>query len=70
MSNWKAVFRNKKRRPQDEGFACCGGCDAKVYGDGIHKVGPKNGICTCPSCVSKTVSHAYRENYREIFGHD
>jgi hypothetical protein len=60
MSSWKAVYRNKKRRKQDERWACTG-CEAIL--DQSHNETPQNGICTCPACTGKTVSEAYRENY-------
>ncbi len=67
MSNWKAVYRNKNRRPEDEKFACCG-C-GQIW-EGSHSKGPPNSLCQCPACVGKVSSDVYRENYRAIFGHD
>lgn len=67
MSEWKAVYRSKKRRKEDERFACTG-C-GQIW-DGSHSKGPPNKLCTCPACTGKTVSGAYLENYARIFGHD
>jgi rubrerythrin len=64
---WKAVFRGKARRPEQERWACTG-CGTVL--DQSHKETPKDGICKCPACTGKTVSGAYRENYSAIFGHD
>lgn len=69
MSDWKAIFRNKKRRKEDEGYACTS-CEAKYYEPGCHQTGPPNGICKCPACIGRTNSDKYRENYSAIFGHD
>lgn len=67
MSDWVAVYRSKKRTPESEAFACRK-CGAQY--DGSHSAGPPNGLCKCPACTGKTVSEAYKENYRRIFGHD
>ncbi|MFH1625366.1 MAG: hypothetical protein ABID54_09465 [Pseudomonadota bacterium] len=60
MTEWKAVYRNKKRRPQDEKFACtsCG-----AVWDGSHSEGPPNGICTCGKDHSKTVSNEFKAGF-------
>jgi Zn finger protein HypA/HybF involved in hydrogenase expression len=67
MTEWKAVFRSKKKCPEDERWACTG-CGAIL--DQNHKITPQDGTCQCPACTGKTVSGAYRENYRATFGHD
>jgi rubrerythrin len=67
MSKWLAVYRNKKRRPEDERFACT---DCGQIWDGSHSKGPPDGLCKCPACTGKTTSQAYRDNYRATFGHD
>lgn len=67
MSQWKAVYRNKKRRPEDEKFACTG---CGVQWDGSHSEGPPNDLCQCPTCVGKISRETYRKNYRRTFGHD
>ena len=64
MSNWKAVFKNKMRRPEDERWACTGGCNAII--DQSHKDTPRDYQCTCPKCVSKTVSDAYKAGFEQI----
>lgn len=67
MSSWKAVYRNRRRRPEDERWACTG-CSTVI--DQSHNDTPKNGTCQCPACVGKVSSEIYRENYRATFGHD
>ena len=54
MSEWKAVYRNKKRRKQDEGYACTG-CSTKYYEPGCHQTGPPNKLCQCAKCTGKTI---------------
>ena len=65
MSSWKAVYRSKLRRPEDERFACTQ-CE-KIW-DGSHSKGPPNGVCQCSACMGKTVSDGYREGWERIWG--
>lgn len=69
MSNWKAVYRHKRRAKEDEAFACTG-CSAQYEpedrSEGCHSGGPPNSLCTCPKCTMKILSDAYRENFGKI----
>jgi hypothetical protein len=67
MSKWLQVFRSKRRAREDERYACTG-CGSIV--DIPHTLSPPNGICRCPKCVSQTASHAFRDHYKETFGHE
>lgn len=63
MSQWKAVYRNKKRRKEDERFACTG-C-GQVW-DGDHSTGPPNHLCTCECQHGKLVSDEFRSAFDQI----
>jgi len=66
MSNWKAVYRRKRRAKEDEAFACvsCGvQYEPENRSEGCHSLGPSNGICVCGKTHMKVASNAYLENY-------
>ena len=65
MSEWKAVYRSRRRTPESEAFACTS-CGAQW--DGPHSAGPPNGVCRCSKCTGKTPSQAYKEGWERIWG--
>ncbi len=63
MGKWLAVYRNRKKRQEDERWACTG-CASIL--DQSHNETPKDGICTCEKCQGKTSSDGYRQHFDEI----
>ena len=66
MSQWKAVYQNKRRAREDEAFACTG-CgtqyEPKDRSGGCHSKGPPNSLCTCGDIHMEIVSDIYCKNY-------
>lgn len=69
MSNWKAVYRRKRRAKEDEAFACTE-CSAQYEpedrSEGCHSTGPPNNICVCGKAHSWVPNNAFYENYQLI----
>ena len=69
MSNWKAVYRRKRRGKEDEAFACTG-CGVQYEPEnrleGCHTIGPLNNLCSCGMTYTKIMNDAFRENYELI----
>ena len=69
MSQWKAVYQNKRRAREDEIFACTG-CGSQYEpenrAEGCHSEGPPNDLCICGDVHINIISNAFRQGYELI----